>query len=86
MTTNNDNSEVSYLKAQVWSLVNQLKAEEKSIKSLQITYTNTLREKYELIEELNTQNQLLQQERYVKAQAPKFLRSMYLFFITQTKE
>lgn len=67
------NPEVCYLKAQVWSLVNQLKEEEKGKTLLQRNITNAFKEKYELIEELNLQNQLnlkitkqLEQERYVK--------------------
>lgn len=64
-------SELSYLRAEVWSLKNKLKDEEISTKNLSESFRKLANEKYELLEELTRQN-LSVHELYVKLDRERY--------------
>lgn len=51
-------SELSYLKASVWSLENRLKEASFSSKNLSNSYSQVTKEKYELLEELTKEKEI----------------------------
>lgn len=101
MTSKSDEvsaSELSYMKAQTWSLENQLKAERKSIQNLSVfrsdlsvtllecctnkfqhSFEDTIKEKYELLEELTNQKLLCMQLSEELEKEKQVLMYFYIF-------
>lgn len=71
-------SELSYLKAQVWSLQNSLRDEKMNVDSLSESFRTVANEKYELMDELTRRN-LLVSELYDKLDHERYKGTYALY-------